>query len=293
MTRFSRISTLRKSVNGSLPNLIVIGAQKCATTSLHYYLNLHPQISMSKEKELNFFIRERNWKRGIEWYRSHFNGKGKVRGESSPNYTMYPIFNGVSERIHSVLPETKLIYILRDPIDRIVSNYVQAYVNRKENRRISQALSDLESNHYIWRSKYFMQLRQYLNYFPSSNILIITLEDLFKYRKSTMKDVFRFLKIDETFYSPKFMEIKHESPEKGQKNQIGLLLKRVSELGIARLFSTNLRMTIGKAIYSPFSGRMKPLNLDQNLRRKLSDFLKDDIDSLRKHTGFTFPDWSV
>lgn len=55
-----------------LPNLIIIGAQKSATTSLHYYLNLHPQIAMSREKELDFFIEEHNWHKGTEWYESQF-----------------------------------------------------------------------------------------------------------------------------------------------------------------------------------------------------------------------------
>ena len=57
---------------GALPNLIVIGAQKCGTSGLHYYLSLHPEISMSRPKELNFFIEERNWPRGVDWYRRHF-----------------------------------------------------------------------------------------------------------------------------------------------------------------------------------------------------------------------------
>jgi hypothetical protein len=67
-----------------LPNLIIIGAPKCGTTSLHHYLSLHPQISMSREKELNFFIAERNWSKGIAWYAAQFAADNKVRGEASP-----------------------------------------------------------------------------------------------------------------------------------------------------------------------------------------------------------------
>lgn len=115
-----------------LPNLIVIGAHKCATTSLHYYLGLHPQISMSREKELNFFIKERNWYKGIEWYKSNFTTKAMIYGESSPNYTNYPFFMGVPERMCSVVPEAKLIYIVRDPIDRVISHYVHNYANSHE-----------------------------------------------------------------------------------------------------------------------------------------------------------------
>jgi hypothetical protein len=67
-----------------LPNLIIIGAMKCATTSLHYYLNLHPEILMSEEKQLDFFISELNWNKGIEWYESNFTDKAKIYGETSP-----------------------------------------------------------------------------------------------------------------------------------------------------------------------------------------------------------------
>ena len=82
-----------------LPNLVVIGAQKCGTSGLHYQLSLHPEIWMSRPKELNFFIEERNWSRGQDWYRHCFDARAKVRGESSPNYTAYPQHLGVPERM--------------------------------------------------------------------------------------------------------------------------------------------------------------------------------------------------
>src|ERR671915_243608 len=80
---------------GALPNLVIIGAQKCGTSVLHYYLGLHPEVSMSKPKELNFFIEERNWPRGVEWYRGHFDPEARVRGEASPNYSAFPQHDGV------------------------------------------------------------------------------------------------------------------------------------------------------------------------------------------------------
>jgi hypothetical protein len=161
-----------------LPNLIIIGAQKCATTSLHYYLSIHPQICMSREKELNFFIFERNWHKEIKWYKSNFVKKAKISGESSPGYTSYPFFDGVPERMYSVVPKAKLIYIVRDPIDRIISHYIHQYSAGLENRKLSDALKGFDNNRYVCRSKYYTQLEQYLKYFERSRILIITQEDL-------------------------------------------------------------------------------------------------------------------
>src|SRR5687767_4299497 len=99
---------------GALPNLVVIGGLKCGTTSLHHYLNLHPEVEMSRPKELNFFVAELNWPLGPEWYASHFSGGTSVRGESSPHYTNRPRFEGVAERMRSVLTDARLVYMVRD-----------------------------------------------------------------------------------------------------------------------------------------------------------------------------------
>ena len=96
-----------------LPTVIVIGAAKCGTTSVHEYLDDHPEVAMSAEKELNFFVEEKNWPRGIAWYESQFDPDAPVRGESSPTYTAYPEYHGVPERIRSVVPDAKLIYLVR------------------------------------------------------------------------------------------------------------------------------------------------------------------------------------
>jgi len=111
------------STQQALPNLIIIGAMKCATTSLHYYLNLHPEISMSKIKELRYFVEQHNWHQGIEWYKSHFAANIPIRGETSPAYTEYPRFKNIVERMYMTIPKTKLIYILRDPIQRTLSHF--------------------------------------------------------------------------------------------------------------------------------------------------------------------------
>jgi hypothetical protein len=134
-----------------LPNLIIIGAQKRATTSLHYYLGLHPQVAMAREKELNFFILERNWPKGIAWYRSQFTGPGSIHWETSPDYTYHPVLGDVAARTHAVVPGAKLIYILRDPVERILSHYVHDWARGAEHRTISQALADLTANRYISR----------------------------------------------------------------------------------------------------------------------------------------------
>jgi len=86
-----------------LPNLVIIGAAKCGTTSLHYYLNLHPQIFMSEMKELNFFAHEGHWKLGVKWYELQFPANMKrnikIYGEATPKYTHYPNIKDAAEKM--------------------------------------------------------------------------------------------------------------------------------------------------------------------------------------------------
>ena len=107
-----------------LPTFITIGAMKCGTHSLHQYLDLHPEIAMSQRKELNFFLTEAKFAQGLEWYSAQIAGNGTARGESSPNYSKCHMFPGVAERMHATLPDIKLIYLVRDPVERAVSHYV-------------------------------------------------------------------------------------------------------------------------------------------------------------------------
>src|SRR5262245_43211435 len=104
-----------------LPNLIVIGAGKCGTTSLHLYLGLHPEISMTQQKELNFFVAELNWRRGLGWYEEQFREGTPVRGESSVAYSEYPQRQGVPERMAALVPDVNIVYCVRDPFERMVS----------------------------------------------------------------------------------------------------------------------------------------------------------------------------
>jgi hypothetical protein len=104
----TRAAPAAAAATGALPNTVIIGAMKCGTTSLHTYLDCHPSISMSRRKETNFFVHHQNWSKGLGWYRSHFTEDKPVIGESSPNYARYPVFPGVPERMHMVVPTPSL-----------------------------------------------------------------------------------------------------------------------------------------------------------------------------------------
>src|SRR5271168_5119276 len=108
------------------PDFIVIGAMKSATTTLHEQLARQPGVCMSRPKEPNFFSDDANYAQGWRWYSSHFRGSraGVGRGESSTHYTKLPTFPRTVERMVRDLPRIKLIYVMRHPIERLVSQYV-------------------------------------------------------------------------------------------------------------------------------------------------------------------------
>ncbi|HXV28137.1 MAG TPA: sulfotransferase, partial [bacterium] len=203
-----------------LPNLIIIGAKKCATTSLHYYLSLHPDIFMSAHKELNFFVKGAGWEKGVAWYEKQFPVPAKVRGESSPNYTQFPMFGGVPERMHQVIPGAKLIYVLRDPVEQIISAYLQDVKAGIESRTLEEIIkTDSEQTPYIYSARYYFQVEQFLKYYPLARFLIIASEDLKTNAAGVMRQIFGFLGVNPDFTSGEFYTLKNVEGELVKRKQ--------------------------------------------------------------------------
>ncbi|BBL81212.1 hypothetical protein RxyAA322_30660 [Rubrobacter xylanophilus] len=197
---------------GALPNLIVIGAMKCGTTALHRYLGMHPEVFMSSPKELNFFFgpegasgggwHRGNWHRGVRWYASRFDPGAPVRGESSPGYTS-PDHPEAAGRMARLLPGARLVYLVRDPVERAVSQYLHHRAEGTERRGMREALLDPEG-HYLRRSRYLVRLSPYLERFPRQNILILSQEELLERRREALGRVFRFAGVDDAFWTPEY-----------------------------------------------------------------------------------------
>lgn len=265
---------------------------KCGTTSLHAYLSLHPEISMSKEKELAFFADGWSWSRGVDWYRRQFDAGAPVRGEASPQYTCYPQYDQIPERMHALLPEVRLIYLVRDPIDRLVSHYCHDVARGFEERPLEVALRESDSK-YIARSQYYRQLERYLRYYDAESILILDQMDLKTRRRETLQEVFAFIGADPNVWDPRFHEEHHATSHKRQRSALGKRLAASWPMRAIRMVPPRYRWTLEDAIYRPFSIPMERPHVDEALHDRISALLADDVASWRAFTGRAWSDWSL
>lgn len=269
-----------------LPTFIVIGAMKAGTTSLYHYLNQHPEIGMSRRKELDFFKTNADFAKGLGWYAAQFPSGYRVLGESSPNYSKCHLFPGVAERLHSVLPGISLIYLVRHPVDRAVSHYIHQVAAGREARPIEIVFQDLEQNPYLLAGAYMFQLRQFLKFYPPERMLIVDASDLLNDRRRTMSTIFKFLGADERFCSESFSSMHHTSSSKRRASVFTKALRRLpgaSHVASHRLLLRVLGKTTGAKTERPV--------ISVALRARLLDYYSSDIDALERFVGHRFSAW--
>lgn len=175
------------------PNFIIIGAMKCATSTLHEQLALQPGIFMSQLKEPNFFSNDEEYEKGWNWYLSHFESApvDAFCGESSTHYTKLPTYPQTIQRLQHHLPQAKFIYVMRHPIDRLVSQYIHEWTQKV----ISEDINTAIKNHpeLIDYSCYMMQLQPYFETFGQDRILPIFFERMLSYPQAELERVCEFL----------------------------------------------------------------------------------------------------
>jgi len=207
-----------------LPDFIIIGAQKCGTTSLYRYLMQHPCVVPPFRKEVHFF--SIHFGRGLTWYQSHFpsflykaytrqtRGRNLVIGEASPYYIFHPV---APKRISETIPQVELIAMLRNPVDRAYSHYhhevrkgretlpFEAAIEREAERLAGETERMIEDenyysfNHhrytYLSRGIYVNQLEIWLRFFSREQILILKSEDLYADSSTVLRHVLEFLNL--------------------------------------------------------------------------------------------------
>lgn len=191
-----------------LPTLVIAGAQKCGTSSLSATLRQHPDIFMSKPKELHFF--DRRHRLGLDYYASHFaGGAGHVhRGEATPVYMYDP---DARRRMAETLPDAKIVVILRDPVQRAYSHYwherrlgredlatFEEAIDAEETRRAGGSRLDRMKYSYLDRGRYLGQVLSLVEGHGRENVHVLLLEDLTRERVPTLRALLEFLGVDPT-----------------------------------------------------------------------------------------------
>jgi hypothetical protein len=266
-----------------LPRFLIIGAMKAGTTSLYHYLNLHPEISMSRIKETDFFC-EKNFKKGLEWYKKMFPANSRIKGEASTNYSKYPAETGVPERIYQTLPNVKIIYVLRDPINRLLSHVHHNLLkgDEREDHYIGK-LRNPES-HYINCSRYYMQLEKYFPFFPKEQILILTAEELRENTPDTMKKIFEFLNLNNAdYHHSEYQKTRHISS--GRRKILNPYLRRfLKNKPYYNFIASNLNFVIPTRVIP------KP-NPPDEVIGQLKSIFREDVKKLKSYTGRSFKEW--
>ncbi len=160
-----------------LPDFVIIGAMKAGTTTVFERLGQVPGVTLPVTKEPHFFSNDKVWNRGVEWYMSLFEGCAGVTGEASASYSDAATVDLVVDRMWRVLPETRILFAVRDPMARMRSHYHHEVLRTRETRPFSVAIAD-PSTSFVTRSLYGATLAAYLQRFDPGQILVYRLEDL-------------------------------------------------------------------------------------------------------------------
>jgi ribosomal protein S15P/S13E len=213
-----------KSILHAKPDFFIVGAQKCGTTSLYNYLIQHPCVLSANEKEIHFFSDKYNL--GIYWYRAQFPSLVKkyrhlwhyhqkiITGEATPYYLFHP---HAATRIKSLYPDSKIIIMLRNPVDRAFSHYRYHVKLKAETLSFEEAIAQeplrlrgeldrmiaderYDSNNYklysyLERGKYIDQIERWAELFPKDQLLIIKSEDFFSDPEEIFNSTLDFLEL--------------------------------------------------------------------------------------------------
>lgn len=289
------------------PNLFLIGAMKSGTSYLRRLLGSHPSIFMCDPDEPSYFVDPKQlrviwpdmWHLGF--WRSEANYlklfeqavAAKIVGEASTNYTKTPLLSGVAKRIQAFNPNARLIYLLRDPIERTISHYWHMVRHHGENRPLIQAVR--RDAQFMDVSHYAMQLAPYLEYFPRERIAVLTHEELVRNPTSTMRSLYEWLGVDPTAVDMSgFGEPENVTPDLVSVRKYGALsrqlLQRLPLGGITPHIPQPLRLTLRRLSTREVCRR----SIDST---ELINFLRPiqvrQTERLANMLGRAFPEWTT
>jgi len=281
-------ATTGSNVHSSLPTFVVIGAMKAGTTTLHAWLAEHPDVCMSARKELDFFVEDGNWERGVGWYRLRFASCAaeRARGESSPNYAKTHADPGVPKRMYSVVPDARLIYLVREPIERMRSMYRHLVIDGTETRSFVDALT--EDDDYLQTSRYIQHIGAYLKHYPKDRFLVITTEQLAAEPEATLAAVHSHLGVYPVD-PPEDVRRRNVTGDRRVDSEMSLRLKANPAYWRALNRSWRLR-NVHERVFSR-KARVPSTQLPREVEESLRNDLEKDTQALEVFLGRKLTEW--
>ena len=281
------------------PNLFIIGAMKSGTTSLHEYLDTHPQIAMSETKEPGYFVEELSLAKGEAWYLSLFkqDERFSYRGESSTHYTKLPVYRGVADRLYRFNPDARLIYIMRDPFERLMSHYwhnVRDVVHGGELRPLLRAVK--ERPDYLAFGNYAIQLAPYLDRFGRQALYTLTFEGLIENPQREFDRLCQWLGLPSAPISREKSRVYNQKP-KAMAGVAGFgILNRIEYSSVWDCISPYVPDSIKgwarRRAYDSVDERETELSIPA-LRGEVGEQLRHQIEELARLLGRDFPEWET
>jgi len=277
------------------PNYMVIGAAKCATTTICSLLGRHPDVFMVACKEPQFFNRDDIFARGFDWYESLYAEAGckTMRGEGSNASTMKELYPHALPRIAAYAPDLKLIYAVRDPFERIESYWVEkrSHGTNAVHFNFNKAVR-VNRDWLVDSSNYLAQIDAYRRVYGDERIHVVFYEDFKADPQAVMRGCFEFLGVDPGFAAQ--LDSGHLNRSEGKRIP-GAFLSRMQALPGYRKFARRVprpfRMRVARRYF--FRGVTSRPHWQPDTREWVADLLRDDLRSFLVRYGKPADFWSL
>ncbi len=285
------------------PNFFIVGAPKAGTTALHTYLNDHPQVCMSIDKEPNFFSHleiaaqnlyyDKKNIESLEEYVQLFKCKSseKAIGEASVSYLYYP---EVAHRIYAFNPHAKIIISLREPVSRAFSHYQMDYsqdlVPYTFEEIVKHGPNDEKSGiyfqQYIQLGEYYNQVKRYIETFGKDQVLIFRHEDLILQTEQIVEKIYHFLGIDNL---QEFVKIKNQNVTLTGKN---IFIKKLySQKKLRSILNNLISESIKEKLFKTFFSKDGLPILTSEIKQSLKIYYSQDIKNLQNLINIDLSTW--
>lgn len=280
---------------------------KSGSTTLHELLADHPQVCMSDPKEPCYFVEPdllkemwpEMWNKGFwrdeQAYLNLFTAKPAAlwRGESSTDYSKLPKVAGVVDRLAAFSPEARIIYVMRDPVQRTVSHYWHMMEYRGETRSPLAAIQ--QEPHYTDVSHYAMQLHPYLERFGKERILLLTFEELTGDPVATIRKVYAWLGVDEDFVPEDTQSARNATPAKAtRQREGGGLLQRFRHSPLWDRVGGYVPPALRRVGVEMVEKKVDRSQVDMTpVIKYLQSLQRPQVEELTRLVGREFPEWKT